>query len=203
MTDAIFLSASIPEAGRGEYYKTADRLLIQLAVREFLFATLGRKRIIWGGHPSITPMVLSACQELNIDISEAVTLYQSEYFFGSYPADNKGFPSIQYIEHTPNNLPDSLIKMRNAMISRKDIYAAVFIGGMDGIFSEYDSFIQFHPNGIALPVGGPGGAARDLAVKLGLCEEMVCELNFSKLFYDVLNIDFRSPRVTHDYNRLV
>ncbi|MCF5894763.1 hypothetical protein [Aeromonas veronii] len=196
MNDAIFLSASIPEAGRGEYFKTADRFLIQLAVREFLFASLGRRKIVWGGHPSITPMVLAACKDLNVDISQAVTLYQSTFFSGSYPKDNENFSSIEYIEHTPNNLKESLLNMRTAMISRKDISSAVFIGGMDGIFSEYDIFIKAHPNGIVLPIGGPGGAARELATKLGFCESMVNELNFSKLFYEHLNIDFKSPRTT-------
>jgi len=47
--EAVFLSASVPVKGRGVFYKDADPFLIQLAVREFLMASLGRRLIVWGG----------------------------------------------------------------------------------------------------------------------------------------------------------
>lgn len=61
---AIFLSASIPVPGRGNFYKTADPFLIQTAVREFVTLALGRRMIVWGGHPAITPMVWAVCTDL-------------------------------------------------------------------------------------------------------------------------------------------
>ena len=37
---AIFLSASVPVVGRGNYYETADPFLIQFAVRQLVTATI-------------------------------------------------------------------------------------------------------------------------------------------------------------------
>ena len=54
---AIFLSASVPTVGRGNYYETADPFLIQIAVRELVFAVIKNQKIVWGGHPAITPMI--------------------------------------------------------------------------------------------------------------------------------------------------
>lgn len=53
--DSIFLSASVPVNGRGDYYETADPFLIQCAVREFAIAVVRKMKIVWGGHPAITP----------------------------------------------------------------------------------------------------------------------------------------------------
>ncbi len=61
---SIFLSASVPIEGRGNFYETANPFLIQFAVREFLTVCLGRRHIVWGGHPAITPMVWSVCEDL-------------------------------------------------------------------------------------------------------------------------------------------
>jgi hypothetical protein len=63
---AVFLSASVPVIGRANYYKTADPFLIQRAVREFVNVALGRRLIVWGGHPAITPMVWAVCEDLGI-----------------------------------------------------------------------------------------------------------------------------------------
>ena len=53
--------------------------------------------------------------------------------------------------------------MRTAMLSRVDLAAAVFIGGMEGIFAEYDIFTALHPEAKIVTVPAAGGAARQLA----------------------------------------
>ena len=58
----IFLSASIPVQGRGNFFESADPFLIQFAVRELMTVCLGRRRIVWGGHPAITPMIWAVCR---------------------------------------------------------------------------------------------------------------------------------------------
>ena len=83
--NAIFLSASVPVIGRGTYFQTADPFLIQLAVRELMTLALGRRRIIWGGHPAITPMVWAVCEDLGVNYSDAVVLYQSRFFEELFP----------------------------------------------------------------------------------------------------------------------
>ncbi|TMJ36250.1 MAG: hypothetical protein E6G89_16980, partial [Alphaproteobacteria bacterium] len=44
--------------------------------------------------------------------------------------------------------------------------AAVFIGGMEGIFDEYRIFRELHPKKKVIAVSAPGGAAMQLAKKL-------------------------------------
>ena len=69
---AIFLSASVPILGRGIYHETANPFLIQSAVREFVTVALGRRLIVWGGHPAITPMVWAVCEDLGVEFSQSV-----------------------------------------------------------------------------------------------------------------------------------
>src|SRR5215475_2836912 len=92
---AVFLSASVPVIGRGNYYETADPFLIQSAVREFVTVALGRRLIVWGGHPAITPMVWAVCEDLGVSYADAVVLYQSKYFKGLVPEENERFGNVE------------------------------------------------------------------------------------------------------------
>lgn len=54
----IFLSASIPLPERDEkYIGTADIIAIRDAVIALTTVVLPHHRLIWGGHPSITPLI--------------------------------------------------------------------------------------------------------------------------------------------------
>ena len=54
----IFLSASIPLPSRdAKYIETADIIAIRDAVIALTTVVLPHHRIIWGGHPSITPLI--------------------------------------------------------------------------------------------------------------------------------------------------
>ena len=54
----IFLSASIPLPERHpKYYNTADIIAIRDAVIALASVVIDKHRIIWGGHPSITPLI--------------------------------------------------------------------------------------------------------------------------------------------------
>src|SRR5713226_3250030 len=123
----IFLSASVPDAERGgSYFENADPFLIQFAVREFLTAALGRRLIVWGGHPAITPMVWAVCEDLGVKFADAVVLYQSRFFEDIFPEENRHFGNVEYIDAVPGDLGASLLNMRKAMLSRGDLDAAVF-----------------------------------------------------------------------------
>lgn len=63
----LLLSASVPLVGRGNYHETADPFLIQCAVQELVMAVIKTQQIVWGGHPAITPMIWSICEDLGID----------------------------------------------------------------------------------------------------------------------------------------
>lgn len=185
---SIFLSASVPIVGRGDYYKTANPFLIQCAVRELVIAVIRHHKIVWGGHPSITPMIWSICEDLNIDYSENVILYQSRHFEDRFPEENKRFNNVIFTDDVPGDREASLLLMREEMLSRKDLDAAVFIGGMEGVEDEYHLFREFHPNAKVLPVAAPGGAALLLAEKLGCYDEAgMRNIDFASLFHTKLN----------------
>lgn len=182
--NSIFLSASVPIVGRGDYYKTANPFLIQCAVRELVTAVIRHHKIVWGGHPSITPMIWSICEDLNVDYSENVVLYQSRHFEDRFPEENERFNNVIFTDDVPGDQKASLLLMRGTMLSREDLDAAVFIGGMEGVEDEYELFRQFHPNEKVLPVAAPGGAARLLAERLGCNDEAeLHDIDFARLFH--------------------
>jgi len=192
----IFLSASVPVIGRA-YYETADPFLIQTAVREFLSVTLGRRRIVWGGHPAITPMVWAVCEDLGVKYANAVVLYQSKFFRDMFPEENERFGNVVYVEAVEGNREQSLLRMRNDMLSRADLEAAVFIGGMEGVLDEYALFAKFHPDASVLTVPAAGGAARKLATDLGVSGRALLDLDFTKLFHAGLKVppdEKRNPK---------
>ena len=158
---------------------------------------LGRRKIVWGGHPAITPMVWAACKDLGINYSDAVVLYQSKFFEETFPEENQLFGNVRYIDAVAGDRNASLLRMRRSMLSRDDLDAAVFIGGMEGILDEYALFREFHEHAEVLAVPGPGGAARQLAQRLGAAgtEAQLFDLDFTRMFHTMLNIAPDEPRV--------
>jgi hypothetical protein len=154
---SIFLSASVPNI-ESPFYAQCDPVLIQAALRSFLFTVLGRKHLVFGGHPSISPLILAACEELGIENSNAVTIFQSQHFTASFPADNLRF--VNFIT-TPagKDIEESLAIMREQMFGMYEYDAAVFVGGKEGIVKEYELFRQQCPGAEILALKSPGGAA--------------------------------------------
>jgi hypothetical protein len=179
---SIFLSASVPVIGRGNYYQTADPFLIQFAVRQLVTATIRDRQIVWGGHPAITPMILTICQDLEIDYSSSVILYQSRFFEDIFPQENLHFNNIIFTDAVPDNREMSLLLMREKMLAREDLQAAVFIGGMEGVEVEYEMFKHFHPDAKVLPVAAAGGAARHLAIEFGYDKAKLDDVDFARMF---------------------
>jgi SLOG cluster3 family len=179
---AIFLSASVPVVGRGDYHKTADPFLIQFAVRELIIATIRNWKIVWGGHPAITPMIATICQDMKVDYTQAVTLYQSEFFAAEFPPENNSFDNIVLVDAVEEDREQSLHKMREAMLSRSDLEAAVFIGGMEGVEIEYEMFTHYHPQARVIPVAATGGAALQLAMRLYGDRTITDDIDFAKMF---------------------
>ena len=79
--------------------------------------------------------------------------------------------------------------MRQAMLSRDDLSAAVFIGGMEGVEVEFALFQYLHPSALTLAVPAPGGAALDLAKRLGTPDEMLQDIDFARLFHRQLIVN--------------
>lgn len=192
---AIFLSASVPVEGRGNYHETADPFLIQIAVRELIMAVVPQHQVVWGGHPAITPMIKAVCQDLNISYDDHFILYQSRFFKDLFPQDNQVFEAnLVLVDKVEGNRDASLQKLRKEMLSRTDLYAAVFIGGMDGVEVEYLIFHRYHPDAVVLPVFSTGGAAQELWKKIVAKDRdsnhtiSIRDIDFAKLFRDGLTV---------------
>lgn len=186
MPGEIFLSASAPVPGRGDFYKTADPFLIQLAVRELVILLMNsRRRLVWGGHPAITPMIWAVCEDLNVDYAKSVILYQSQYFEDLFPEENERFRNVVYVKRELD-MADSLTAMRREMIQRPDIEGAVFIGGMDGLFEELEIYQELHPERPIVPVMATGGAAAILGEKLDISDPRFSSLDFVDLYISTL-----------------
>jgi hypothetical protein len=156
----IFLSASIPSPERNKkYYDTADILAIRDAVRALATVVIPNAHLIWGGHPSITPLIRFVMNRMNVNVKEHITLYQSLYFEGVFPEDNFAFENIVQTEKTDNR-EESLLIMRKRMIEENNFKAGIFIGGMEGIEDEFELFSVAHPNAIFLPVASTGAGAK-------------------------------------------
>jgi len=180
---AIFLSASVPLVGRGNYHETADPFLIQCAVRELVMAVIRDRQIVWGGHPAITPMIWRICEDLRVDYGHAVVLYQSRFFADQFPEENTHFRNVVFVDAVAGDREMSLRRMREEMLSRRDLEAAVFIGGMEGVEIEYELFRVSHPDGKVLLVPAAGGAARQLAERIGGFDEAALrDVDFARLF---------------------
>lgn len=190
MIQRIFLSASVPRSDRGNFHETADPFLIQFAVRELMMLTLGRRQIVWGGHPAITPMIWAICADLGVSYASAVHLFQSRFFSKEFPEENDNFSNITLVDAIEKDREASLALMRKEMLAG-DFQAAIFIGGMEGIFDEYEIFSTMHPESIILPVFSPGGAAQELCTKLGMNDDRV---DFGNMFSQSLGISQSEPR---------
>ncbi len=158
----VFLSASIPYPDRDKkFYDTADIVSIRDAVRALATVVIPKAHLIWGGHPSITPLIRFVMDRMNIDLKEHITLYQSLFFEEYFPPDNFAFENIVLTEKR-NNRDESLKLMRSKLINENDFKVAIFIGGMEGINDEYVMFKERHPNAMILPIASTGAAAQIL-----------------------------------------
>ena len=158
----IFLSASIPLQKRDpQYIETADIIAIRDAVIALTTVVLPRYRLIWGGHPSITPLIYHVMEKLNLNIQEHVTLYQSRFFEKYFPKDNNKFKNI-VLTDIVGDRENSLLHMRSRMLGDSEFAAGIFIGGMEGVEEEYDMFIEKHPKALVLPIASTGAGAKKI-----------------------------------------
>ena len=195
MKDSIFLSASVPDVRRSpEFAETADSVAISAAVSALVFVILGRRPLVWGGHPAITPMVWTVAEDIDVDYAAWVRLYQSRYFVDEFPEENEKFRNVVYTNDVAEDRERSLLAMREKMFTDHGFSAAVFIGGMDGIFEEFELFQSHQSDARVLPVASTGGAALELAAHLDTDYELRNDLDFVALFHRHLGVSTRENR---------
>ncbi|MBK5961286.1 hypothetical protein CCR97_24215 [Rhodoplanes elegans] len=196
MPSAIFLSASVPDPKRSpKFAETADTVAINAAVSALVYVTLGRRLLVWGGHPAITPMICVVAEDIGVDYGSWVKLYQSLYFKDEFPEDNARFQNVSYVDEVPGDREGSLRRMREKMFSDFKFSAAVFIGGMQGIIDEYELFKRLQPDACVFSVASTGGAALGLPVPNGeIGRDLAANLDYVAVFHRSLGISVREER---------
>jgi len=183
----IFLSASIPIAERDRVYiETADVIAIRDAVIALATTVLPKHRLIWGGHPSITPLINYVMLKQKKNIQEHVKLYQSLWFEDVFLEDNNKFENIVFTEKQ-HDIPSSIKLMRERMLSENEFAAGIFIGGMNGIEDEYKMFREYHPEAIIIPLASTGAASKLLYENMiDPNERFLKDYAFSSIFQEFL-----------------
>lgn len=161
--ESVFVSASVPDPLRDEkYFTTGDTVAIRDAVIALLMVVLPRTRLVFGGHPAITPMVKWVADQL--EAFNRVHMFQSKFFRAFYLKDLELF-RYEEIDAVPEDREASLLDMRMAMIKSEEFCAAFFIGGMEGVEAEYELLKNHKPGVPRFPVYTTGAAARILWTK--------------------------------------
>jgi hypothetical protein len=161
--DTVFLSASVPDPLRDQkYFSAGDTVAIRDAVIALLMVVLPRTRLVFGGHPAITPMVKWVADQLQA--FDRVRMFQSRYFQDRYLKDLDLFRYVE-IGEVSGDRDESLRVMRRAMIHSEPFSAAFFIGGMEGVEAEYELMKEEQSRVPRFPVYTTGGAARMLWTK--------------------------------------
>jgi hypothetical protein len=80
------------------------------------------------------------------------------------------------------------------MLSESAFDAAIFAGGMGGIFDEYHLVQELAASAKILPIGSTGGAAAALASEVRADRDLSEELDYVALLFEQLAIDPNEPR---------
>src|SRR5262249_38812275 len=92
---AIFLSASIPTADRdSRYFETADVIAIRECIKALVSIAVPHYAVVWGGHPSITPLIRLLAEAYPAELVDYFVLYQSKEFRSVAPRDNAFFSHV-------------------------------------------------------------------------------------------------------------
>lgn len=176
----VFLSASFPSGERGERFRPYDAAAVADAVAALvrvIFAMDGS--VVFGGHPTITPLVLMIGSQLRL--SQCVDVFQSKWFEDKITSETwtliqSGVGCLHWTRRR-ETLDESLALMRTEMLRSIRPSAALFVGGMEGILSEYEHCKELLPQTPKIPIAGPGGAAARLSMAdargLDLDEELI------------------------------
>jgi hypothetical protein len=193
---AVFLSASVPDPKRGpEFVSTANAIAITAAVTALVHVTLGRRLLVWGGHPAITPMIWVVAEQMRVDYGAWVRLYQSQHFKDDFPEENKGFNNVVYTDDIERDRERSLRAMRERMFKDNNFDSAVFIGGMAGVIDEFQLFRGYQPRAHVIPVLSTGGAVLELSRYLTFpYGDLIDDLDYVALLHRHLNISVKEMR---------
>ena len=163
------MSASIPDPNRwdGEFDALGITDAVVALARAFLTSGF---RLVTAAHPTIAPLLLYVAAEFPFETEERVVVYQSELFEDVLPEATRrfgieGIGRLIWTDAAKGDRPTagewdrSLDIMRRRMLEETQPVAACFVGGMEGIQTEYLLFRSMFPGRPTYPVGRPGGEA--------------------------------------------
>ena len=190
---SIVLSASVPSIERSEVYRRVGDAQVEIeeavvSLARAVFSEGGC--LVFGGHPSITPLVAmvageyvqpSRAEPTGETVPAPVVIHQSEAFRASvtsvttlmesmnqakvvwYPSD----PAEQTLHEQSDRppYPNSLRRMRAGMLRDRNIVAMVCIGGMEGVEEEVALFEEAQPKRPIYVLARTGGACAEMSRK--------------------------------------
>lgn len=192
----IFVSASIPDCKDPDQFVDEDRELvrqerlqctgvirpdrIRLAVGALTRVALQRGiRIVFGAHPTITPLMLQAASDIDAP-PQSILIFQSQAYAAQIPASTLSLSNwtparlVLTTQQTEpvrlavpgrrfrHQFPNSLHFMRERMLDVPTVVGAIFIGGMIGVIDEARQVQQRQQQGASMKcyaIGSTGGAA--------------------------------------------
>lgn len=157
-------------------------MAIKEAIKAIVIDVIPRGKIVFGGHPAITPLVSTLVDDFFPELADRAILFQSLYFDGQFPVEVKNFPTVRYVERAESGLGESLNKMRRAMIGAYDFDAAVFVGGMEGVVAEYEMFRRTHATATLIPLASTGAAALEIFQSGEFLPELEHTISFSTIY---------------------
>ena len=183
----IFLSASVPLPTRHrEFFDTADVIAIREAVKALVETALEEAVLVFGGHPAITPLIALLMRGMSPDLKRRVVLFQSAFFESEFVEENSEFIDFQIVP-ADGDRDRSLLAMRDRMLRSKSFDAAFFIGGMEGIWSEYRAFGALYPAAPCFPIASTGAASLQLYREISQARhDLMHELTYPTLFRNLL-----------------
>ena len=170
----ILLSASHPRGERARAFRPYSHPHIDLAAAAVIEAIIERPDVVlrFGGHPSITPLVLDLANSYPGQQGERIELVYSAFFAHQYTDEMRRLAAIEGVSTTETpraEAPDvaaarasSLTTMREILTQPK-IDGVFFIGGMDGLDEEFATVSERHPRALLYCFLAPGGRAATLS----------------------------------------
>lgn len=190
--NSIVLSASVPAWRDPLVFESADRQAVELINRNYVsnarperiraavvaltrVALARQVRLVFGAHPTISPMILQVAQDMDAR-DDSILVFQSNAYRAIIPGSTLQFANWSrgrliltrekpepHRVPTPlkrlNPYPNSLQHMRTMMMEVPGVIGAVFIGGMNGVEDEADLFAQVHPQLHRYAFASTGSAA--------------------------------------------
>ena len=167
---SVFISVSIPQHNEDNTYfmnsNPQDIIDCTSALAYQIF--LNKLKLIFGGHPTISPVILSVRNSHpSQDGQPPIYIYQSEYFRKIQSESTQKlaehFGKIIWTKEEKDDRGKSLTIMRKAMLNpQNNIDAGIFIGGMEGVLEEYNLFRENHKAKPAYVIETTGGAAEKI-----------------------------------------